>query len=102
MFIVCFCVCLFGFPDSRPPAIALIVGLNVAAMSFISGGVFNPARAFGPAVVEGFQTSQWAYWVGPLVGGVAAALIFEYLFMDRSNAKTQTPSTAGDNHPKQD
>jgi glycerol uptake facilitator-like aquaporin len=43
----------------------------------------NPARSFGPAVVTHIFEGQTAYWVGPLLGGVVAALLYEKLFMKR-------------------
>lgn len=40
--------------------------------SSVSGGVFNPARVFGPALVGWKWTDQWVYWIGDLLGAVAA------------------------------
>ena len=39
----------------------------------------NPARAFGPALVSGQWVAHGVYWVGPIVGGVLAALVWEHL-----------------------
>ena len=36
----------------------------------------NPARAFGPALVAGRWTAQAVWWIGPLVGGAVAGLLW--------------------------
>ena len=41
----------------------------------------NPARAFGPALVSGQWVAQIAYWVGPILGGIVAALVWEYFLL---------------------
>lgn len=52
-----------------------IVG-NFADMSPAAAGI-NPARAFGPAVVNGsFPDYHWIYWIGPLLGALLA--VFTY------------------------
>ena len=43
----------------------------------------NPALAFGPAVVANVWTDHWIYWLGPLIGAALAALIYQYVFLDR-------------------
>ena len=64
----------------------LAIGFTVMVGAFsvgpISGGVFNPAVGTGPIVIdallgEGSLTNLWIYWVGPLLGGVAAAGVFD-------------------------
>jgi glycerol uptake facilitator len=67
----------------------LVIGLAVACeimvIGPISGGSVNPARTFGPYLAtdifgSGAPWSQfWIYWVGPLVGGAAAALTYDLI-----------------------
>lgn len=40
----------------------------------------NPARTFGSAVIAGIWENHWVYWLGPILGGVAAALIYHHAF----------------------
>jgi len=49
----------------------------------LTGASMNPARSFGPAVVNGCWANQWVYWVGPLIGSSAAALITQILFLSQ-------------------
>ncbi len=49
----------------------------------LSGGVLNPARAFGPALAAGNFTAQAVWWVGPVVGGVVAGLVWGYLLLPK-------------------
>ena len=52
----------------------------------VSGGAVNPARALGPMIVAGDLSAFWLYILGPLVGGVLAAVIY-----DRFVAKAKAP-----------
>ncbi|KAK6914859.1 Major intrinsic protein [Dillenia turbinata] len=70
-----------------PIAIGLIVGANILAAGPFSGGSMNPARSFGPAVVSGDFHDNWIYWVGPLIGGGLAGLVYGFVFMP----STHTP-----------
>ncbi len=45
----------------------------------VTGGSMNPARTFGPAIASIFFKDQFVYWVGPILGGIAAALFYERL-----------------------
>ncbi|HEX8519852.1 MAG TPA: aquaporin [Pseudonocardia sp.] len=64
---------------------ALAVGVLVAGP--VTGGAVNPVRALGPALVAGQFTALWVYIVGPLLGGIAAAAVY-----DRFLSKTQAPA----------
>ncbi|KAF5198618.1 Aquaporin tip2-3 [Thalictrum thalictroides] len=64
-----------------PIAIGFIVGANILAAGPFSGGSMNPARSFGPAVASGDFSQNWIYWVGPLIGGGLAGLIYGDVFI---------------------
>ena len=38
----------------------------------------NPARSLGAAVANGKYDDHWLYWIGPILGGVAGALIYTH------------------------
>ncbi|MGE5295299.1 MAG: aquaporin, partial [Solirubrobacterales bacterium] len=40
----------------------------------VSGTSTNPARSLGPAIVSGQWQGWWVYWVGPVIGTLAAVL----------------------------
>ena len=56
-----------------PLAIGFTHGFLAFIGASISGGGFNPARAFGPALLAWDWNSQWAYWFAELSGGALAA-----------------------------
>jgi hypothetical protein len=41
----------------------------------------NPARAFGPELVKGEWADAWIWYVGPALGAVVAALLYEFLYL---------------------
>lgn len=65
-----------------PFAIGLTVALDIMATGPITGAAMNPARVFGPALVSGAWDNHWVYWVGPLLGGIAAALLQHRFLME--------------------
>ncbi len=81
--------------DKRSPAgwagltIGLALGAIIMAIGPATGAAVNPARAFGPDIIDWifFRTPTnvdwWAYIVsyliGPIVGGVAAANLYLYM-----------------------
>ena len=64
-------------------AIGLTIAAGILAIGPFTGGSFNPARSFGPAIASGIFEGQVAYWVGPILGAVAAALLYDTLFIRR-------------------
>jgi MIP family channel proteins len=74
--------------DPKAPRIAgIAIGLTIAAdilaIGPFTGGSMNPARSFGPAVASGIFEAQAVYWIGPVLGAVAAALLYDTLFIRR-------------------
>ncbi len=63
--------------------IGLVLLFAIIVGGPISGAALNPARAFGPALVSGHWVAQGVYWVGPILGGVAAGLLWGYWLLPR-------------------
>ena len=64
-------------------AIGLTVTADILAIGPLTGASMNPARSFGPAVVSGVLEGQAIYWIGPILGSIAAALLYDGLFLRR-------------------
>jgi aquaporin TIP len=62
-------------------AIGLTITIGVLAAGPLTGAALNPARAFGPELVFNVWTDWWVYIIGPGVGGVAAALLYNWLYL---------------------
>jgi MIP family channel proteins len=72
--------------DPRAPkiggfGIGLTVLIDILVGAALTGASMNPARTFGPALAGGFWQKDLVYWIGPIVGGVIAALIYEYVIL---------------------
>ncbi|PLW32564.1 hypothetical protein PCASD_09732 [Puccinia coronata f. sp. avenae] len=44
-----------------------------------TGAGMNTARSFGPAVVSGFSSEHWIYWIGPTLGSLLAVAIYTFM-----------------------
>ena len=66
--------------------IGLMISIDVFMGGPLTGAAMNPARAFGPELVSGHWPNAWIYYVGPALGGLIAALGYEYLFLKRPQA----------------
>jgi MIP family channel proteins len=67
-------------------AIGLTVMMGVLASGGITGAGMNPARAFGPALASNAWLGQLVYWIGPILGAVAAMQVYERLLLKRDAA----------------
>ena len=76
---------VLGSPSERAPkgfagvAIGWALAIVNIVMIPIDGASVNPARSFGPAIVQGgVALSQlWVFIVAPLIGGALAAIIWQ-------------------------
>lgn len=81
--------------DPRAPKIGGFgIGLTICADILVGGPLtgasMNPARTFGPGIVAFFSGNLpqfWAqhlvYWVGPILGGVIAALVYDTFITEK-------------------
>ena len=93
-----FIMCILGVTDSRfnhGSFGGLIIGLSLVFVHLmgigLTGTSVNPARSISPAVFAAISgntspvISLWVFIVGPLIGGILAALI--YGFISEENKK---------------
>ncbi len=78
--------------DSRAPsgfagvAIGIVVAADIIVTGPIAGASMNPARSFGPFLGDtlfGGSAGDWAkfpiYIIGPIVGALIAAFVYDYI-----------------------
>jgi len=61
-------------------AVGLVYTVGILLAGPFTGGALNPARHFGPALASSHWSNWGVYWVGPLVGGFLAGLIYDSLY----------------------
>ena len=67
-------------------------GFTIGGMIFLihliavplTGASVNPARTFGPALISGFWEFHWLYWAAPILGGIIAGLIMNYVYVNKA------------------
>lgn len=50
-----------------------------------TGGCMNPAMSFALAALEGHWVAHSVYWIGPLLGAVAAGVVHNKVFTRRKD-----------------
>jgi MIP family channel proteins len=63
--------------------IGLTVTFDILAGGPLTGASMNPARSFGPALVQGFFDMHIYYWIAPIAGAVFGALVYEHVILDK-------------------
>lgn len=66
--------------------IGLTVAFDILAGGPVTGASMNPARSFGPALILGMWQWHWCYWLAPIAGGCAAALLYHHVLLKDSRA----------------
>jgi MIP family channel proteins len=77
-----------------PMLIGLFIFTAAVAVGPASGGSFNPARSFDPALFNGNFDDLWIYLVGPLAGGVIGGVLW-LVFGPAPQSEPETIRSAG-------
>ena len=90
-------IVIFGTAvDSRGPAlggmaIGLTITMDILAGGPLTGAAMNPARALGTALISGTWTNHLVYWIGPIIGSLAAALLYHTVLISKTTeGKSET------------
>lgn len=51
---------------------------HICGTNYTGTGI-NPARSFGPDVIQGFPGYHWIYWLGPFMGSILAWIVYSIL-----------------------
>ena len=65
-------------------AIGLVLTFDILVGGSLTGAAMNPARSFGPALASGFWNNHLVYWIGPLIGSIVAALVYNNLLLKKN------------------
>jgi MIP family channel proteins len=71
-----------GAPEGTSSFTGVAVGFALVACILmggpLTGASLNPARTLGPAIAADVYDNLWVYFVGPVLGGVAAGALWRY------------------------
>jgi aquaporin Z len=92
-----FLMIILGATDQRAPQgfAPLAIGLGLTLIHLIGIPVtrvsVNPARSTGPAIfVGGWALGQlWLFWVAPIIGAIAAGIVYPAISGGTAAAKAQ-------------
>jgi aquaporin TIP len=81
-------------------AIGLTITLDILMGGPLTGAAMNPSRAFGPQLVANAWSDGWIWYLGPLLGGGAAALLYEWLYLRPPRPLPVGPPETGIEEPR--
>ena len=74
-------------------AIGLTVAMDILAGGPITGAAMNPARWFGAAIPASHTANALVYVVGPILGAIVAALVYDAVLLDRPRPHPEPQAT---------
>jgi aquaporin TIP len=80
-------------------AIGFTISLDIYMGGPFTGAAMNPARALGPQLVQNVWSDGWVWYLGPAIGGVLAALAYEWLYLRPLGPEPVGPPETGVEEP---
>ena len=81
----------------------LAIGFTITLDIFIggpyTGAAMNPARALGPQLVQNIWSDAWVWYLGPALGAIAAACLYDYLYLRPLSPEPVGPAETGMEEP---
>jgi aquaporin Z len=62
-------------------AIGFTITLDILFAGGLTGAAMNPARAFGPQLLNNTWGDWWVWYLGPFAGGAVAAVLYELFYL---------------------
>jgi aquaporin Z len=70
-------------------AIGLTLTFSILMGGTLTGASLNPARTLGPGLASGNFGDIWLYFVGPVLGGVIAGILYTAALEPRPNEEEE-------------
>jgi aquaporin TIP len=81
-------------------AIGLTITMDILMGGALTGAAMNPARAFGPELVNNHWSNGWVWYIGPFAGAVIAAAAYELLYLRPARPVAVGPPETGLEEPR--
>jgi class 3 adenylate cyclase len=69
------------FSKTAGLTIGLVIAFDIMAFGPYTGAAMNPARWFGPALASGNWDNWYVWIIGPIAGGIIAAVVYATVFL---------------------
>jgi aquaporin TIP len=69
------------FSKTAGLTIGLVIAFDIMAFGPYTGAAMNPARWFGPALASGSWDNWYVWIIGPIAGGIIAAVVYATVFL---------------------
>lgn len=89
-----------GAHTIAPLAIGFTITAEIMVAGPLTGAAMNPARHFGPALVQGQWADTWIYWLAPLSGAAIASVLFNYVLIPPGAEEPEARPTEHHDHPR--
>src|SRR3954447_23822674 len=81
-------------------AIGLTITMDILMGGALTGAAMNPARAFGPELIDRQWNDFWVWYIGPFAGAVIAAAVYELLHLRPERPVPAGPPETGLEEPR--